>query len=252
MYGAINISINEASVRDFFSALDAYVDYRHEEEGKGFHYCLNRTAQNVAGWAAHYTHRADVNKLRAMLGQPVISGKTASGRPRRRVARATPQASRILAIRMTKRGKNPRRIGYTHEQWQEIVRKFVGRTIRSVNFMRAGWLPAYRELTRKMHQAAELDRNAAFGRRQIDERGEFAKHKYPTIGGCLPAYEASDGLCVEIFNQAVNPRNRTSWSEGLERYGRTGLERALNYKAGDMLLYLQKEMDRKAKEANLA
>ncbi len=253
MDGAFNIEIDQSTVTRFFGALDQYVEYRHEEEGKGFGYLMNRTAQNVAGWAAHFTHRASDSALRQMLGQPALalrtSKKTGNIYRVKAPARTTNDAGRILAARMRRAGKNPQR--YSAPEWQEKVRKFVGRTLRSTNFMRSGWIRSYRELTMKVHQSAEIDMSAAFGRRNEDERGEFAKHAYPALGGAFPAQPSPEGVTVEIFNTAVNPRNRTSWTKGLEKYGRIGLERALAFKTDDMLKYLDQELDRRAREGGL-
>lgn len=241
-----NVVIDESALRNFFRALDDYADYRVEKDGKSYHYALNRTAQNVAGWAAHYTHHADYNQLRAMLDQAERKVSPKTGRPMKVRATATTAAGRVLAARMIKAGKNPR--AYDRDKWREKVRLFVGRTLRSINFMRSGWLPAYQELTLRVHQSAEVDRFMAFGRRQVDERGQYGKYAYSDIGGAAAAHAAYSGLMAELWNRAVNPRNGTSWTQGLGKYGRMGLDRALVFKAHDMYVYIEQEERRRARE----
>lgn len=254
---ACNVTLNQQDIDDFNRALEVYAGIRVTDVGgnKTFAYALNRTAKDVAYRAAQFTHKADANALRTMLGQSAVStrvskktGKTYAVRGK---ARPTNDAGAVLARRMTKAGKNLRK-RFTHEEWQEIVRKFVGRTLRSVNFMRAGWLHSARELARRVHEPSGISSSEAFGRRSIDERGEFAVHAYdPKLGEVEPSHLEGDVIVVEIANKAVNPRNKTSWSLGLGLHCAKGLERALAFKANDMLKYVEDVADAVAKEQGL-
>lgn len=239
-----NANLNRQDVDDFVAAIERYAGVRVSEEGgnRTFAYALNRTAKDVAYRAAQFTYHADKAQVRAMLDQA----------PKRGKAKHTSAAAAILAARMTRRGKNPRKF-YGHADWVEKVRKFAGRTIRSINFMRAGWLHSARTLARKVHESSGISGSEAFGRRQIDERGEFAKHAYdPALGFCDVAHDEGDVIVVEIANHAVNPRNKTSWSLGLGLHGAVGLSKALAYKAADMLKYIEDVAEAKAKREGLA
>lgn len=233
-----NVELDERTVKDFYEALDAYADVRRDS--RDFEYCLNRAAKDVAFRAAQLTHHAAVGDLRSMLGQGAKGCKS----------KATTAAAAILAARMTKAGKNPRKM-YDSATWDEKVRKFVGRTLASVNFMRSGWLPAARELQGLVRESSGSVEKC-FGRTEIDERGEFAKHAYPVIGGVLPARPvSSDNVAVELWNESTNPRSSTTWSKGLGKYGVEGLNAALASKAQDMWEYVAKALDARAERMRL-
>lgn len=244
-----NVNISQQTVDEFKKALDRYADFRSTAEGgnKTYSYCLNRAAKDVAARAAQFTHHADSNELRNLLGMPPLTvrtnkktGQKSVVRPR---ARYTADASRILWIRMNRAKKISRR-AYSPEDWHKKVKEFVGRTLRSVNFMRSGWLHSFRELSRRVKESSGISNNEAFGRRSIDERGEFAVHEYdPKLGEAFPAHIEGEELVVEIANKAVNHRSKTSWSEGLGKHGRQGLEKAMAFKANDMLTWLEDAHD---------
>jgi hypothetical protein len=253
-----NVNLNRADTDAFVKALEAYAGVRATAEGgsKTFGYALNRTAKDVAFLAAKHTHRANASQLRTMLGQSQGSVRTSKKTGRQYVvrpkAKATNDAGAVLASRMALRGKNPR-FFYTHDAWVEKVRKFVGRTLRSVNFMRSGWLHSARTLARLVKEQSAVSSQEAFGRRSIDERGEFAVNAYDqNLGECYPAHSEGNEIVVEIANKSVNPRNATSWSKGLGLYGAAGLERAMSEKAADMMVYVEDVANQRAKEFGLA
>ena len=244
---ASNVTLNQRDVDEFIRALEGYANYR---KTKTYHYIINRVAKDVAAWAAHYTHRASDTALRAMLGQPAVqmkfSKRTGTMRRVKSRARHTNDAAAILAARLWKAGVSPR--VYDSAQWHTKVKMFVGRTLASINFMRSGWLPAFKRLQQVVHVSSGISVKAAFGRSKEDERGIYARHAYGPLGEAIPAREMPYGLAVEIANESVNPRNTTSWSGGLGKYGPIGLEQALSKKAVDMATWVEEQMDKDAKE----
>lgn len=233
-----NCVLDDRVTENFYQALDRYADERaNQTPARSYNYCLNRAAKDVAFRAAQFTHHAAIGDLRSMLGQAARKGK----------ARATGAAGAILAARMARAGKSARKVPAA--AFQELVRKFVGRTLSSVNFMRSGWLPAAKQLQSLVRESSGVSVSAAFGRTTEDERGEFAKHVYGSIGGVIPARAVgSDTLAVEIWNDSVNPRNATSWGKGLGKYGVQGLEAALADKAADLDNYVEAAMAARGEE----
>ena len=222
------VEIDPKSIEEFSQALDAYADFRHDRHGKGYDYCLNRSAKDVAAWAAHYTKRADKAALATLLSDPATAAK-------------------ILSARFTKAGK--KRPG--GEAWATLLAYFRAHTVKTVAFMAAGWLPAFRTLRAYAAESSGVDSRTAFGRANdiIPTKHDYGGH----IGEGIPAHEVGEGLSVQIANMAVNPRNPTSWSEGLGKHGASALDLALQTKGADMLgklaEWVQEERARKFNKA---
>lgn len=215
--------IDPRSIQEFSDALDQYADYRYSEDGKGYPYALNRSAKDVAAWAAHYTVRADKSKLKTLLSDPAV-------------------AARLLSARFAKAGKK-RPSG---KAWAVLVAYFRSHSPRTVAFMASGWLPAFRTLRAYAKESSGVNQRTAFGRG--DEVIE-TKRSYGQLGEAIPAHDVGEGLAVEIANMSVNPRNPTS--EGaLFKFGETALDKALLTKAADMLKYLEDEQEKKARKFN--
>lgn len=237
MADTFNIDFDKRLERDFLNALERYADHR---SNKSLHYILNRVGKDVAGRAAQFTHRAEKDALRRMLGQGASGGQ--------RGFKTTTVAAKILARRIRRSGHRVPPKGV----WEEVVRQFVGRTVASANFMRAGWLSAFKTLQAAARETKDLSPTVAFGRSNEDERGQYAKHHYPAIGRGVPAREtAPDVIVAEIYNMAINHRNRTSWTKGLGYYGVIGLEQAVAFKTRDMLDWLNQDMEKRRKDSNL-
>ena len=215
--------IDPRSIEEFSRALDEYADYRHSEDGKGYSYALNRSAKDVAAWAAHYTKRADKALLKAILSDPAV-------------------ASRILSARFTKAGKKRP----TGEAWATLLAYFRTHTPKTVAFMASGWLPAFRTLRAYAKESSGVSISTAFGRSNevID-----TKNSYGQLGEAIPAHDVGEGLAVEIANQSTNPRNPTSY-DALIRFGEPALDAALLKKAGDMMDYIAAEEGKKRRKFN--
>ncbi len=223
MFITADCEIDPRSIEEFNRALDEYADYRHSKHGKGYDYALNRSAKDVAAWAAHYTRRADKGKLKATLGDPAV-------------------AARILSARFAKAGKKRP----TGKAWATLLAYFRSHTPTTVAFMASGWLPAFRTLRTFAKESSGVNVRTAFGR---SDEVIPTKRSYGPLGEGIPAREVTGGLACEIANMSVNPRNPTS-SDALIKFGETALDKALLQKAGDMLQYLEEAHDRKADTFN--
>lgn len=239
-----NVEMDEKSVRAFGAALDAYANLRSDKE---YEYCVNRTAKDVAAWAAHFTHHANRATLEAQLRRVATTRTvTKGGRPLRapRYTYDNSAGAAILAARIIKSGRRPP----PQPIWNEKVRYFIAQTLRSINFMRSGWLPAFRKLNGLVHQSSGISSVAAFGR---TDPNIPTKKPFPIIGDAIEAHPVDrSSLLAEIINRAVNPRNKTSWTSGLGKYGPIGLQMALEYKTGDMLDYMKQAEAKRAEKFN--
>ncbi|MGH2361058.1 MAG: hypothetical protein ACRDGM_11045, partial [bacterium] len=117
------------------------------------------------------------------------------------------------------------------------VRSMVKSILKSIAFMKAGWLPAYLKLKRKQIEAT-IAASQAFGGRDR-----------PGYGDATPAHTVSDGWEGAIENASVNPMDSGSWP-ALEKYGGEGLARAVYLVRNDMEEYLQREHDKAANAFN--
>lgn len=217
-----NIVLDERSLTDFGNALEAYCGVRGDT--KSWEYCIDRAAKDVAYWAAHYTRRADRAALRELLSDRKV-------------------AARILAIRFARAGKRPPK----QPTWDALVKYFIAQTIKSVNFMRAGWLPAARTLEASVRESPGISKTLAFGR---TDPNIPTKNFYGQIGEAIPAHRTAEGFICEIANQSVNPRNRTS-AAALMRYGGAGLDAALATKAADLMRYVEQASESAAESNGL-
>jgi hypothetical protein len=227
MFTSTSCEIDPRSIEEFSRALDEYADYRHSKAGgsKGYDYALNRVAKDVAFKAGEYLIRADKAMLKTILSDPAV-------------------ASRLLSARFARAGK--KRPGGA--DWKALVAYFVSHTPQTASFMASGWLPAARKLMGLVKEGSGVSVSRAFGR--SDDQIP-TKNSYPSqMGGCVPAHDVGEGLVVEIFNSSVNPRNPTSWSEGLGKHGAAALERALDVKALDMMRYLESEQEARGRKFN--
>jgi hypothetical protein len=137
---------------------------------------------------------------------------------------------------MLKSGHNPRG-KFSSAEWAEKVRVFIANTIRSVNFMRSGWLPAAKAFDKVCAEGKESTLTS-FGRSELDERVSNPKSHDYEMGNAITAHWQGDTVVAIARNRAVNPRNKTSWSLGLGKYGVKGLQDAIAYKAADMVKWL--------------
>lgn len=222
---AVNFKIDQGKIAAFQAALNAYADTRRD---KGYHYCVNRTAKDVAYRAASFTHRANKSALKQMLS-------------------TYDKASSVLAGRIRKKGGNPRAV--PPAKWKEMVLYLKNHTVKTVNFMRSGWLPAAKKFESLVRESAGIGKQEAFGR---TDPNIPTKNAYGSIGDGTPARDVVNGMFAELTNRSVNPRNRTSWTGGLGKYGVMGLTKAIEFKTRDLLKYITDEHNRRARKEGLS
>lgn len=219
---AANFQIDPTTVRNFTTALQLYANER--ANNRSFEYCINRAAKDVCYRAAQYTHRANKEALREIL-----SNKQ--------------RAARVLRSRIVRKGKQPPK----GAAWTEMLSYFMKHTLKTVNFMRAGWLPAAKKFEAVVRESPGVSRAIAFGRADPNIP---TKNAYPEIGEGILASQRIEGIVAEIANRSVNPRNPTSWTAGLGKHGPIGLQRALAFKARDLLHFVDLAHDKRAARFN--
>lgn len=223
--------------------LEETMERYQKQLSKSTPYVVNRTLQNVAGWAAHYTRQADRPSVIAEL--ELTYRLTAKHDPKKvlkkpqldkseEALRGTVAAARHAArLRLKYPGRSlpPAAVFY------KGVAKMIGKTLASIAFMKSGWLPAYRALKR--------------GQAAVDQSSAFGARKREGYGGVVKADETANGASGEIYNQSINRLNATSW-QALEKYGGEALNRAVVHVQADMEKYLTEEHDKAARESRLA
>lgn len=220
--------MDAASVRNLETVMGRYQQQMH----RSAEYTVNRTLQNIAGWAAHETIMADRQKVAAELGATYRTTAKRTGatlkRPSFSVAPTTLAKARYVAsLRRAGKPIPPEPV------FSQNVRRMVGSILRSIAFMKAGWKPAYARLKRFQAEAA-LNESSAFGGRAR-----------PGYGDVTPAHNVSEGIEGEIANQSINKMDTGSWP-ALERYGGPALNRAIALKSRDMIEFLDRQHDKAA------
>lgn len=225
-----NLAIDPASLRALESTMQRYA----REMNRSAEYTVNRTLQNIAGWAAHETIKADRERLAAELGAPASSTGSGGARAIRR------PAIQPTTVAKARYAANLRRKGLPippEPMFTQKVRAMVAAILRSVAFMKAGWLPAFRALKARQAELA-FSETAAFGGRWEPGYGDVSR-----------ARETGPGWEGEIANQSVNRMDPGSWP-ALERYAGSGLDRAVRLKIRDMEDFLDREAEKNARLFN--
>ena len=222
--------IDAGSVARLESTMAKYELQMHKASA----YVVNRTLQNVAGWAAHYTRKADYQKLVAELE---LTYRTVSLRkpfaPRKKpklITTAAALKNTVAAARHAARlrMRYPGRPIPPAAEFYAGVARMIAKTLRSIAFMKAGWLPAFRALKVKQAAAAQSEQSA------------FGSRTRPGYGGSIRAVATTDGATGEIYNTSINPKNKTSWW-ALSTYGGEGLNLAVSHVTADMEKYMAEE-----------
>lgn len=191
---------------------------------------LNSKAYFVARKALWHTHKADPAVIRDSLNQFVSTSRTTkSGRDVRSDA---PRAALIINARRGARGEP----GLYGSEMARGVRQLIATRVKSVAFIKSGWIPAIRILgtfARDKGGAAPVDRSAKV----------YGAEK----GAAYPAVEGEQ-MTSRIVNSATGRSG--SGYKALDKYGGAGLELAFYDEAGSMQDYIERKMAEDAARAN--
>lgn len=198
----ISISIDPVSLASFRAALGEYMQVCKRDVVE----IVNRRALNLAFRAAQFTPTADRNAVAQLVGV------------------RNPYA---LAVWNLKRAgkKIPKR-----HQMEKVVSRLISARVRTVGFIRGGWVKAGRRV-------AELVRIRA---------PRIGSLRGPGKGDAVVADILN--LTAEIINRSVS-KSPTSVA-ALRRYGGQGLNAALAFEARDMREYIARKLKQRADEFN--
>lgn len=198
---------------------------------------LNEKAYFIAGGAIRNTHKADAAKIRAELGAEMASviGKRGKALKRKKLSfsggYSMSLAVAIVVAKLRRAGESIPSASKLAEMGLNLIRS----RIRSVAFIRSGWLPALRRLARF----------SKYGKIKFEMPKQYGKAK----GGVSPATAAQGSFakCV-IWNKAGGEEKHKG---ALIRYGTAGLEAAVNEEAVSMRKYIENKLRKNAQSVGI-
>jgi hypothetical protein len=192
-------------------------------------YIVNKALRNVAMRAVRHTRQADRGQLARKLGASIIP--LARGRSRRYNYKPTTVAYAMF-IGECKRLGRPIPKG---PMLAAAVVIFTRNKLRSVAFMRAGWVPSINALSRLTRESAGDVRSLLGGKKGF--------------GGSVAARAIGSFVAGEIYNASISHKSPTSaWA--LATYAGPALDIAIGEEAADKWDYAQKQLDKNADDFN--
>jgi hypothetical protein len=205
------------------------------QTGKDVVEVLNQKAFFVARRALWNTKKADAQSIRDSLGVVMTARTTRTGRMAFSGYEELNTVARgILAARYRKTG-GPWPKG--EAEWVAAVRALVASRLRSVAFLKSGWIPAIRILetfAKNKSGAAPLDRSARI----------YGQEK----GRASPAVEGSVSFAT-IENSAGTQMDQGA-NQALLKFGGAGLDQAFDQEAADTIEFIGKKLQERADKAN--
>lgn len=138
---------------EFDKALAEYLKYNRRENAE----IVNQKLKAIAYSALDFTDKADRTQVLHQLGQVAtkLTHKTRTGQIKFRkhparvsnvIVKDDSLAERIVRKRMHAAGKHKQ----SDAEVNAAVRRLIGARVRAIGYIKSGWLPAIRELTRKV------------------------------------------------------------------------------------------------------
>lgn len=194
---------------------------------------VNTKAMFIARHAILETPKADKAKIERELGEFV----SVNGSKKKQLLLAigkkhdAPLAALIINARRGREG----RPGLYGAKMAAAVRVFVAARIRSISFLKSGWLPAIKTLLPFSDRRGGPRQEK--GVKQIGQPKGYGK----------PAREGWN-VVAEIANTASDNKNNRG---ALWKYGGPALQRAFNAEAASMREYIEKKMREAAKQSGI-
>jgi len=190
----------------------------------------------IARRATVETPKANAAKIKRELGRMVTTGKQAGTMRLRKVRRGSAQVPLAALIINKRLGPGA---GLHGAEMTEAIRKFIASRLRSIAFLKSGWLPAIK----KLEPLA-----AAIGGRQPRQDRTARQFGQPK-GRAVPARSNLWSVSGMIENMASeNKDNRNA----LVRYGGPALQKAFQAEEASMLEYIERKMKQTAQRAGVA
>lgn len=214
--------ISDSEMRKFRATLAKYA----EVNKRTFKDIVNSKALDVAFKSLALTEKADADKVAATLGQ-VATGtikdrKTGMLKKGRRIYDSSEAsfAARIINKRLRDQGKKM----LWGDALAAAVKKFINARLRSIAFIRSGFLPAIRQLSR-------VNKDASM-RKMV---GSLARQFGQDKGRAIPATETYQPAAY-IINSAFKGSTKA------ETVAHKGTVAALHAVRADMLVYIKSHL----------
>lgn len=208
--------------REFDRVLRLYMQHSRRDWAQ----IINTKAYFIARRATATTKKADAREIRKLRDRAVIGtgirfrkGKAKPVTIREDIS-AT-RAAKILQAERRKAGEPP----VSRKDLPQAVKRFIAGRLRSISYIKSGWIPAIRRL----EPLADL----ASRPRQDTSAKQFGRPK----GGATPARNLWRTM-VQIFNEAWT---RKQGDKGLRKYGRAGLQAAFDHELRSMREYVERK-----------
>lgn len=213
---------------EFDRTLRQYMDLSKRDWAQVF----NTKGFFIARRATVDTKKADPAEIRKLRERRVIGTGSKNGKVvKLRDPLATTRAALILQARRRAQGEPaiPKR------DLPAAVRKFIGARLRSVAYLKSGWLPAIGTLEPLADVRAKP---------RMDKSGKVLKRPK---GGAKPARNYWRTFC-QIFNAAITKRNGDA---GLRRFGQAGLQAAFDAEVRSMKEYIERKLTARAQRLGI-
>lgn len=253
-YNTVTFRINPASKAAFESALKqlAY------KSGKNFSDVANKKLFYVARRSVWYTQTASAAAIAKEMGQNVtaatgrragsvtMKGQGMFNNRREGDGSETNLAKRLVNFYRRKLGKK----GIYGEKLEKAARALVGARLRSIGFLKAGWIAARDAMKQKAKLMSEPLGTIAGG---VKRRG------VARLGDAIASKPDRNKAYAAIWNQASygsrqNPRRGNEpfkHDAALLKYGLPALERAFSEETKDTLQQVEKELRKSAQSLGI-
>ena len=221
------LTITARSQNDFNRTLKNYLEY----SGRTLPEALNEKAYFICSAAIQNTHKADADTIRRELGgemQSVI-GKRGKALKRKKLgfsgSYSMSLAVAIIVARLRKAGKQIPNANALAAMGLDLIRS----RLRSVAFIRSGWLPALRRLAKF----------SKYGRIKFAV-GDTGRQYGIAKGGVTPAARTGGLNSRVIFWNSAGGESKHK--DALNKYGGAGLDAAFRQETASMSEYIERKM----------
>ncbi len=216
--------------REFTASLRQYVKLSRT----AFPDIANRKAFFIARGATRETPKADKNTIKSQLGS-LIGRK---GKKRRlKLAQGTTHDAPLAALIINAWRGRAGKPGLFGAEMRDAIEKLLALRMRSIAFIKSGWLPAIRILGAKVRSksgAPREDKSAAI----------VGKDK----GRAIPARDGAFRVRATIENSASTSRDK---KQALFKYGEPALERAFAAETASTIAEIERRLREAAQKARI-
>lgn len=228
--------------RQFDAALTNYMLYTKRTVPE----VLNAKIYYIGRNAIYATHKTDIATIHRELGQKVVTrtdrfkkdGTLSKIKKRTTtwtLAQARTKPIPLVWMIVNKRAKS---MGYSipRDQLDRAAKRFIGARIRSIGYLRSGWLAALKDI-----------RPFVLGEKGLPPKSDVTQYgRARGIG--LPAKPGSGLIVAKIFNNAGVTEKQ---SAALVKYGTPALASAFAQETAGMMLYVERHLEKGTRQTNV-